>query len=346
MIGGRDDGAPAPKPSLVLVAGSDPIGTTVFSGIVQRLGFYVPRPEVPAGDTDLRGCAESQWVVDFHTRLLENARVHTSDARPAAWAQTARVALDGRVRRQLTSWLGSQFREADSIVIKDPRLPWFLSLWRRCAEDVGAAPRFATVLRHPAAAIDSRQRSYGTWQEDIIHTTGWLNQLLFTERATREAPRVYVRYEDLFDDWARTIGRVGTVLDLAGIRDASWTSMVRVERFLDPSSSRSIADRDALELPPSLARLSDEVWELACRLADENGGDVQPVIERLDAARATYIDLYEEAEAIAQSSVWAAERDARKRSAPRVAQMFPRRLRQKVPVRWRQAALRKITGPG
>ena len=82
--------------SLVLVAGSGRSGTSLFSGILQRLGCHVPQPEVPADATNPRGFAESQWVVDFHTRLLRAARVQVSDARPAAWALTAR----GRARRR------------------------------------------------------------------------------------------------------------------------------------------------------------------------------------------------------------------------------------------------------
>src|SRR5207247_7594273 len=44
--------------SLVLVAGSGRSGTSLFSGILQRLGFYVPQPEVRADDTNPRGFAE------------------------------------------------------------------------------------------------------------------------------------------------------------------------------------------------------------------------------------------------------------------------------------------------
>ena len=68
--------------SLVLVAGSGRSGTSLFTGILQRLGFLVPQPEVPADETNPRGFAESQWVVDFHTKLLREARVQVADARP------------------------------------------------------------------------------------------------------------------------------------------------------------------------------------------------------------------------------------------------------------------------
>src|SRR6187551_1817386 len=151
-----DVGQPAARKaerSLVLVAGSGRSGTSLFSGILQRLGYHVPQPEVPADSTNPRGFAESQWVVDFHTRLLMKAGVQVSDARPAAWGATADVALDEAVHGELARWLGKQFRSSDHVLVKDPRLCWFLPLWKRCAEEAGASPRFATLLRHPAAVI-------------------------------------------------------------------------------------------------------------------------------------------------------------------------------------------------
>ena len=126
--------------SLVLVAGSGRSGTSLFSGILQRLGYQVPQPEVPADATNPRGFAESQWVVDFHTRLLTKAAVQVSDARPTAWAYTADVALDEGAHEELGSWLGKQFRSSEHVLVKDPRLSWFLPLWRRCAEEAGVSP--------------------------------------------------------------------------------------------------------------------------------------------------------------------------------------------------------------
>jgi hypothetical protein len=332
-------GGAAPRRSLVLVAGSGRSGTSLFTGVLQRLGFYVPQPEVPADDTNPRGFAESQWVVDFHTRLLKRAGVQVADAQPSAWAQTADVGLDEEVQRELRSWLSAQYHEVDDVIIKDPRLSWFLPLWRRAAEDIGAGPRVVTMLRHPAAVIQSKQRSYGAWQGDVSRTAGWVNLMLFTERATRDAPRLFVGYDDLLDDWTLTIGRVGEALDLTAIRDAPSNSMRDVHAFVDRSLSRSRAEWDGFSIPAPLQALADEVWELISRLgaADADAGAIG---ERLDAARAAYIKLYADAEAIAQSSIHASRRRA---PAPAVAatptlrliRRVPRRYRRVIPHRWR-----------
>jgi hypothetical protein len=343
---------PSTRRSLVLVAGSGRSGTSLFAGILQRLGFHVPQPEVPADDTNPRGFAESKWVVDFHTRLLRRAGVQVSDARPSAWARMADVCLDEEVERQVRAWLGDQFRTADHVILKDPRLAWFLPLWRRSAEEVSVSPRFVTMLRHPAAVLDSKRRWYGNWQGDVGRAAGWVNHTLFTERATRDAPRVFVRYEDLLDDWTRTVGRVGDVLELEVIRDASPAAMRRIHEFVDRTLSRSRGDWDDFRIPVPLREQADHVWELVCRLADENEDDPQSVIASLEAARVAYVSLYEEAEAIAQSSITAASRRAARNgrvpsgALQMLAHAVPKRYRRKVPLRWRQTVVRALERGG
>ena len=173
------DAPPAPSEgrTLVLVVGSGRSGTSLFTGIMYRLGFHVPQPEVTADTSNPRGFAEPKWVVDFHDSLLKRAGVQVADARPSAWAEAARVSVDDDVRRMLREWLATEFERSDHVIIKDPRLSWFLPLWRQGAVDLGASPKFATVLRHPAAVIESKQRSYGNWQGDVERTAGWINQV-------------------------------------------------------------------------------------------------------------------------------------------------------------------------
>jgi hypothetical protein len=320
--------------SLLLVAGSGRSGTSLVSGIFQRLGYTVPGPEVPADDTNPRGFAESQWVVDFHTRLLRRAGVQVADARPAAWALTARVGLDREATAELQAWLAGQLAVADHLIVKDPRISWFLPLWRRCADELGAAPRFLTMLRHPAAVIASKQRWYGGRQGDVSRTAGWLNQTLFTERATREAPRVFIRYDDLLEDWTREIERAGGTLDLEAVRRASAPALRSVHDFVDRGLQRTPGDWERLSVPDSLRAQADELWELVCRLAAPPGPDADEIRVRLDELRASYTNLYATAEAVAHSSIMAARTVAKRPAGelpPRV-----RRLIRRVPARYRR----------
>jgi hypothetical protein len=327
-----------PQRTLVVVAGSGRSGTSLFTGILQRLGFHVPQPEVPADPTNPRGFAESQWVVDFHARQLRRARVQVSDARPAAWALTAQAGLDADVRRELLGWLDRQFETSDDVIVKDPRLSWFLPLWLSCARELRIAPKVVTLLRHPAAVIDSKQRWYGEWQGDVARAAGWVHQTLYTERATRGTPRAFVRYDDVLADWPAAVARVGAALELARVRDAPAAAMRDVHGFVDRSLARSRADWGDLKLPARLREQADEVWDAVCALADAPAADGAA---RLDALRAEYVDLYAEAEAIAQSSIAAARTrnpvPATRMPSPVLGAVrrVPRRYRHSVPLRWR-----------
>ena len=301
--------------SVVLVAGSGRSGTSLFAGILQRLGYTVPGPEVPADETNPRGFAESQWVVDFHTRLLKRSGVTVADARPSAWAITARTCLDPAVFAELRGWMETQLALADHLIVKDPRISWFAPLWRRCADDLGAPPRFVTMLRHPAEVIDSKQRWYGGRQGEISRAAGWLNQTLFTERATRDAPRLFVRYDELLGDWTREVTRAGEVLDLELVRSASPAAMRSVHEFVDRDLRRSQSGWDHLSVPAALRDLAEATWQEV--VGERNA-------EQLDALRASYTDLYAEAEALAHSSIAAA-----RHSHPRPDRRLPARLRRR-----------------
>jgi hypothetical protein len=338
-----------PDRSVVLVAGSGRSGTSLFAGIMQRLGYTVPGPEVPADETNPRGFAESQWVVAFHTRLLRRAGVQVADARPSAWAQTARIGLDEAVAAELRRWLAEQLSLNGHLIVKDPRISWFAPLWRRCAGELGAAPRFVTMLRHPAAVIDSKQRWYGGRQGEISRAAGWLNQTLFTERATRESPRAFVRYDDLLEDWTHAVSRAVGTLGLDALRTASPQAMRAVHEFVDQGLRRSQGDWDRLALPGPLRAQAEEAWQLVTRLGGEDDAET---CARLDDLRVAYTDLYAGAEAFAHSSIVAARAGAPapngRLPAPAtwLIRRVPAHYKRRVPPRVRARVIRSLKRSG
>lgn len=100
---------------VVMIVGSGRSGTSAMACSLQRLGMRVPQPEVPADETNPKGFGESQWLVDFHDRLLQRANVTVADARPKAWFATSKQATNERFRRQATTWLARQFEDADEV---------------------------------------------------------------------------------------------------------------------------------------------------------------------------------------------------------------------------------------
>ncbi|WP_134765552.1 sulfotransferase family protein [Nocardioides sp. 1609] len=316
---------PADYPrKVILVAGAGRSGTSTMAGLMKILGLHVPQPEVAADESNPKGFGEPQWVVDHHDRLLKEALVQVSDSRPEAWFETGRVSTREPERIATADWLEGHFtadQGHSELVVKDPRLAWFLGLWRVAAIRTGAEPVFATMLRPPAEVVGSKQTYYANKLGSAHLAASWLNMLLHTERGTRvgtgtgAGARVFVRYGDLLDDWTRTTMHVGETLGLQHVLHANSEQIRDGHRFVDPSLRRMQQTLADLGLPPRLHDLVGQTWEELNKLADP-GGDTPQVHATLDELREAYTDLYAEAEAISRSSVVHAEQRTRRQGPP------------------------------
>jgi hypothetical protein len=344
---------------IVFVAGSGRSGTSIFTGVLRHLGLHVPQPEVLPDETNPAGFGEPQWVVDYHNRLLRRTGVQISDGRPSAWQRAEELASQGDdVRDRLQSWLAGQLEQADELVIKDPRLSWFLELWGVVAQRLGAEPLFATLLRPPPEVVGSKQKYYDARVGEVARLADWVNMMLHTERATRSSDRVFVRYADLLDDWETTIRWVGDTLGLRAVQTAQPTCLHEAGALIDLRLRRVQLTWDDLDAPAALVDLAQRVWDHLNRLA-EPGGDVPAVHDALDALRIEYVRMYADAEAMARSSVLAAKREAQRRerrllllrpdatrlarsATQRISARMPHRLRTVMPTRVRSAFRRQM----
>ena len=311
------DPDPSSYPRKVLfVAGAGRTGTSTMAGLMKILGLHVPaargraRRDQPQG---LRRAAPGRSSTT--TRLLREAMVQVSDSRPDAWFETGRVSAREPERIATAEWLEGHFAVNPELVVKDPRLSWFLSLWRVAAIRCDATPVFATMLRPPSEVVGSKQKYYANRLGSAHLAASWLNMLLHTERATRESVadggRVFVRYGDLLDDWVKATSHVGETLGLQHVVNAKSERIRDGHRFVDPGLRRVSGSLEDLGLPKRLHDLTAETWNELNKLA-EPGGDQPEVHQALDQIRETYVDLYEESEAISRSSVVAAEQKSRR----------------------------------
>ncbi len=298
---------------LVLILGRRS-GTSLFAGILGQLGFHVPQPEVRPDPTNPRGFSEPRWVVRFHTRLMQRRGVTVFDSRPAAWERTAAAASEERLREELGSWLAVQYVGRENLVVKDPRLGWFIPLWLRAAGALAVEPSFTTVLRHPAEVVKSARDSYG-WQSDASVAAGWLNLVLHSELATRGTRRTFVRYEDVLEDWPREISRVGELLGIPWLVGIDRSRHPQVEAFVDRGLRRSEVAWDELRVPPDIRELVERAWTTLARLV-EPGADVEAAHASLEEILAEYVRFYADIEALAQSSIRAAKREAESAAPP------------------------------
>jgi hypothetical protein len=308
---GPESSQAMPRRRGIFIVGSGRSGTSALACTLQSLGLHVPQPEVPADESNPKGFGESQWVVDFHDRILRRANVRVADARPQAWFDTARISALDRPREEAYAWLAGQFDDGVSeIVLKDPRLAWFIGLWRSAALRLDVESSYVIMLRTPAEVVGSKQKYYSAHSSSVSavsRAASWINQMLHTERATREERRAFVHYSSLLDDWTIPIYRLGQRFGLEGVNSASARDLRRIHDLIDPELHRVRTTWEDVHLPKSLRLLIDETWHQLDNLARHDDESTEQHTA-LDQIRHEYVQLYEEAEAISESSAVAARR--------------------------------------
>jgi hypothetical protein len=311
--------APTPQDRrLVLVAGAGRSGTSLMTGILAKLGMSVPQPEITADETNPRGFGEPRWVVDLHVRLMRTWRITSLDGRTNATELAAKAAEDAEVADLLRSWLQVQFVGVSQVVVKDPRIVWFLPLWQQCAADLGISTGIVTMLRYPTEVIASARTWYGDWQTNPSRACGWVNVMLETERMTRGLPRAYVRYPDLLAGWRPEVSRVGAALDIPSLVSIDDAAAASIDEFVDPGLHRQTVGWEGMGVPQRVRELCEQVWEGFGDLTKADG-ETDTARAELDAWREDYSKLYTEAEQIAQSTIRAALKGTGKPAAAKPA---------------------------
>jgi hypothetical protein len=155
----------------------------------------------------------------------------------------------------------------------------------------------------------------------------------------------------MLTDWTVPLFGIGQQFDLDAVKSASANDIRKVHAFIDPSLRRVQLTWDEIEVPARLRDIAEESWQHLDKLADP-GGDTPEVHDRLDELRAAYAEMYDESEAIAQSTALAARREGLAQrpgpgvpapGAPRAVDRLPHGVRAMVPARARRG-LRRAFG--
>ena len=139
--------------------------------------------------------------------------------------------------------------------------------------------------------------------------------MLFTERATRDYSRAFIRFEDLLEDWTQPIARVSSQLEIPTLVNARAREQLSADDLVDRSLHRSKATWEDLDVSKGLIHLTEQVWEELLLLADPEADEA--VLDRLDGHREEYVSYYRHAEHVAQSTTLAATRPLLQNKSPR-----------------------------
>ena len=228
------------------------------------------------------------------------------DARPQAWFETGRIAARDEERARIAAWLEGHLAAHPELVVKDPRLSWFLGLWRVAAERAEARPVVATMLRPPAEVAGSRAKYYNNKLGAAHLVASWVNMLLHTELATRDTDGSSCGTPTCSTTGCAPPSTSAAPSTCATSSTPSSEQVRDGHRFIDPSLRRITATLDELDLPPRLREITEDTWTELDALVEPGRRHRRRRRETLDQLTAAYVDLYAESEAISRSTVVAA----------------------------------------
>jgi glycosyltransferase involved in cell wall biosynthesis len=216
----------------VIVLGMHRSGTSLLTGILHLIGANLGSTLIPPAEDNPKGFWENQMIVEFHDRLLLKLQRQWDAVLPLPerWWESSEIASDVA---ELEELLESEFKGEEIWALKDPRICVLLPLWMSLLERKNINAHFVIIHRHPEEVCQSlfRRNSFPKSKSHLLY----LHHYLSAEFRTRNSSRTFISYNNLLEDWRKSIR---TFLSVTGL---SWNeSSGRVEKEIDAFVDKGI----------------------------------------------------------------------------------------------------------
>jgi hypothetical protein len=239
--------APARRQALV-VAGMHRSGTSAMARLLSLSGATLPERVMDPGPDNPLGYWEPWEMVALDDEILEAVdsrwdNVFAVKDNDRAWAAR------GRFLDKAKDFLTHNFGDQDLLVMKDPRSSILARFWRQALNEIAVDPVYVILVRHPLEVAESLLARNGSPREKSLLL--WTSYMVAVERDTRDAPRVFVTYSDMLNDWRGVLDRIEAAMGRPLPRRTP-SAGVEIERFLSKSHRHHEADISALDEIPGV----------------------------------------------------------------------------------------------
>lgn len=208
-----------------LIAGMHRSGTSALARVLALLGAQLPQTLMSPGSDNPKGFWESALIAQANDEILSELGSSWDDVLAFLLRRKElknHAAALRRVRHVIASEFGRD--AASAIVLKEPRTALLLDLWLGALSAEGFSPRVVIPVRNPleiGASLAARN-GFAIGHSLML----WLAYFLAAERSSRGAPRAFVHFPDLLQDWRGVIRRLERELDFSL---AGWTPIAELE---------------------------------------------------------------------------------------------------------------------
>ncbi|MDD3761407.1 MAG: glycosyltransferase [Acidithiobacillus sp.] len=215
------------SPQVVLVLGMHRSGTSLLTGFLQRMGFYLGETLLPPEADNPKGFFENSEIVALHDQIFDRIGMRWDDPRPMPqnWLKFSGVS---DARQQLGKLLDAQFHNRARWAVKDPRLCRLFPLWDELLRERRIRPQFILLLRNPrevAKSLQSRSAMPLPLGEIL-----WFRYVFESLQHSAVFPRLLLHFDQVHQNRREAIQ---ILADFLGIPSSADT-LLEAEALFDP----------------------------------------------------------------------------------------------------------------
>ncbi len=258
------------KRTAFIVLGMHRSGTSSVAGALAQLGAAAPRTLMAAKPENPKGFWESEVIMALNDDILA--------ACGSSWDDWRRLPTEGlragaSFSARATAALREEFGDADTIVLKDPRICRFYPFWREILIGSSYEPLVISPIRAPGEVVASLTRR-NTLDRDHAFRL-WLRHVLDAEAFTRGQRRHLVGWSDFLSDWKPVLTVMSARLGREIAASNSATAQA-LDGFLSVDLRR---EREAAgDVPAAVGETYRQLMRLS---AFGEVADAFPVLDRL-----------------------------------------------------------------
>lgn len=256
----------------VIVLGMHRSGTSSVAGALAQAGAAAPLTLMPPAEDNPKGFWESSAVAEFNDRLLGLHGSNWHDWRPLgdpAVHMTPDLFADaGRL-------LAAEFAQAQTIVLKDPRMCRLAPFWNAALAQAGYRVVVISPVRPPSEVAASLVSRNAMSRSHALRL--WMRHVLEAERFSRGLPRRVVLWPAFLTEWRADLNGLIAETGLPLTLDAEAER--RIDAFLSHDLHRQ---SDTARTPDMVAGTYSDLTQIA------RHGEHPDLHRALDARRAAF----------------------------------------------------------
>lgn len=271
----------APRRTCLIILGMHRSGTSALTRVMSLLGAGLPKNVLGATNANASGHWEPERLVALHDQMLGEAGSSWDDFRSFN-LDALSPARASQFRTAISQVIAQEFEDESLIVLKDPRICRFASLYASIMDDAGFETKFIHMLRNPLSVGASLAKRDGF--PPAFSNLLWLRYVLDAEVATRGGRRIFASYESLMADWRALVAVVNGVLDLNWSVDQR--AATKIDEFLNREQTHHRNDAQALLFDNQACNWLKTAYRLMSKLSgDPNDAGI---LAEVDALRADF----------------------------------------------------------